>query len=134
MCGEFEEEDYIDDHLFGRLLQMAGKHGIVAGEAGSGGPSDLSTPEARSEYMTGLFKAGLTRAVNDANQLAQGERMDAVAGQAIVFARLAGFLAGQLPPGADVLRPTIEALMEGHREPSEWGHAHEHHHHHEHEH
>lgn len=134
MCGEFEEEDYIDDHLFGRLLQMAGKHGVAPGGAGTDRPPELSSPEARSQYMTGLFKAGLTRALNDADQLPQGERMDAVAGQAIVFARLAGFLAGQLPPGADVLRPTIEALMEGHREPAEWAHAHEHDHHHGHEH
>lgn len=128
MCGEFEEEDYIDDHLFGRLLQMAGKYGVVPAEAGEIGPSDLSTQEARSQYMTGLFQAGLTRALNDANNLPTGARMDGVAGQAIAFARLAGFLAGQLPPGADVLRPVIDALMEGHREPGEWGHSHDHHH------
>lgn len=137
MCGEFEEEDYIDDHLFGRLLQMAGKYGVVPDESGTGAPADLSEQEARSRYMTGLFQAGLTRALNDANNLPQGERMDAVAGQAIAFARLAGFLAGQLPPGADVLRPTIEALMEGHREPAERAQSHDHHHHdhhHEHEH
>jgi hypothetical protein len=131
MCGEFEEEDYIDDQLFGRLLQMASKYGVSPAQADETTPPDLSTQEARSSYMSGLFGAGLTRAVNDANNLAMGERMDAVAGQAIAFARLAGFLAGQLPPGADVLRPAIEALMEGHREPAEWGRsAHDHHHHH----
>ncbi|MEP1217599.1 MAG: hypothetical protein ABJM11_02095 [Marinobacter sp.] len=135
MCGEFEEEDYIDDQLFGRLLQMASKYGVSPVQADEATPSDLSTQEARSSYMSGLFQAGLTRAVNDANNLAMGERMDAVAGQAIAFARLAGFLAGQLPPGADVLRPVIDALMEGHREPAEWGvSAHDHHHQHDHAH
>lgn len=134
MCGEFEEEDYIDDHLFDRLLQMADKYGVVPTEPGENGPSDLSTQEARSQYMTGLFQAGLTRAVKDANNLPPGERMDGVAGQAIAFARLAGFLAGQLPPGADVLRPVIDSLMEGHREPAEWGNSHHHPHDHSHDH
>jgi hypothetical protein len=132
MCGEFEEEDYIDDHLFGRLLQMASKYGVTPSAVDASTPSDLSTQEARSNYMSGLFQAGLTRAVSDANNLGMGERMDGVAGQAIAFARLAGFLAGQLPPGADVLRPVIEALMEGHREPAEWGRSHDHDHHHHH--
>ncbi|MEX0603547.1 MAG: hypothetical protein WD623_07610 [Marinobacter sp.] len=137
MCGEFEEEDYIDDQLFSRLLQMASKYGVTPSAADASTPSDLSTEEARSNYMSGLFQAGLTRAVGDANNLGMGERMDGVAGQAIAFARLAGFLAGQLPPGADVLRPVIDALMEGHREPAEWGQSHNHdhhHHHHAHEH
>lgn len=132
MCGEFEEEDYIDDQLFGRLLQMADKYGVTPGEAGDSGPPDLTTQEARSHYMTGLFQAGLTRSLTDSNNLPPGARMDGVAGQAIAFARLAGFLAGQLPPGADVLRPVIDALMEGHREPADWSHSHEHHHGHEH--
>jgi hypothetical protein len=130
MCGEFEEEDFIDDQLFARFLQIASKYGVSPSEPDASTPTDLSTQEARSHYMSGLFQAGLTRAVNDANNLAMGERMDGVAGQAIAFARLAGFLAGQLPPGADVLRAVIDALMEGHREPIEWGQsAHDHHHH-----
>lgn len=132
MCGEFDDEDYIDEHLFGRLIQLAGKHGVKPAESGAGAPADLSDQDARSQYLTALFQAGLTRALNDANNLPQGDRMDAVAGQAIVFARLAGFLAGQFPPGADLLRPTIEALMEGHREPGEYAHSHDHHHGHEH--
>lgn len=132
MCGEFDEEDYIDDHLFSRLLGMAGKHGVVPGEPDESASPDLSEQAARSDYMTSLFKAGLTRALNDANNLNPGDRMDAVAGQAMAFARLAGFLAGQLPPGADILRPSIEAFMDGHREPAEWGRQHDHHHSHEH--
>jgi hypothetical protein len=134
MCGEFDEEDHIDEHLFGRLLKLAGEHGVEPGAPGTDAPAQLSEQAARSHYMSRLFQAGLTRAVNDANNLPQGERMDAIAGQAIVFARLAGFLAGQFPPGADVLRPTIEALMEGHAEPSERHHSHHSHHHAGHEH
>lgn len=127
MCGEFDEEDYIDERLFGRFVQLAGQHGVRPTDPGSDAPHRLSEQAERTHYMEQLFRAGLTRAVNDAGNLPQGERMDAVAGQAIVFARLAGFLAGQLPPGADVLRPAIEALLEGHNEPKERTHAHHHH-------
>ncbi|WP_211208470.1 hypothetical protein [Pseudomonas agarici] len=134
MCGEFDDEDLIDEYLFARLLQLASQHGVKLGEAGTHTPQRLSGREARNSYMTQLFQAGLTRAINDANSLPEGERMDVIAGQAIVFARLAGFLAGQLPPGADTLRPTIEALMEGYSEPVERANKHDHHHHGDHQH
>jgi hypothetical protein len=66
--------------------------------------------------MEGLLKAGLTRSVNDTVNLPGGERMDAVAGQAIVFARLSGLLAGLFPHDSDIFHSVISALMEGHRE------------------
>ena len=63
--------------------------------------------------------------------------------QAVVFARLAGFLAGQLPPGDEMMRATLEALLDGHAEPArtlqrprdrDHGHSHDYDHDHEHGH
>ena len=44
--------------------------------------------------------------------------MDAVAGQAIVFARLAGFLTAQFPPESDLFRTITGAVFDGHSEPA----------------
>ena len=116
MCGELEEEDRIDEELFQHFLDHAARFGIEPGAAGRDTPANLSAEATRRAYMDNLFRAGLTRAVNDAANLPQGERMDALAGQALVFARLAGFLAGQFPPEADLFRNTVSALMDGHRD------------------
>jgi hypothetical protein len=56
----------------------------------------------------------LTRAVNDTTHLAEGERADMIAGQSIVFARLAGTLAGLFPPGSELFHAVISTLMEAH--------------------
>ena len=89
--------------------------------------------------MEALFSAGLARALADVQAAAEGQRVDAIAAQAIAFARLAGFIAGQLPPEADLFRATIEALSDGHAEPRRVAeaerarHVHEHGHGHEHD-
>jgi hypothetical protein len=126
MCGEIEEEERIDEELFGRFVALAKGHGVSPGAPGKDAPTQLMEEAARSAYMECLFQAGLARAVNDAGNLPQGERMDALVGQAIVFARLAGFLAGQLPPEADVFRMITAALMEGHKESAQGARAHAH--------
>jgi hypothetical protein len=91
--------------------------------------------------MDTLFAAGLVRAASDANAATEGQRVDAIAAQAIAFARLAGFLAGNLPPEADLFRATIEAVTDGHAMPRRTAeklrhnHGHHHgHHHHDHDH
>jgi len=56
--------------------------------------------------------------LNDASNLPRGEHMDALAGQAIVFARLAGFLAGQFPPETDLFRTISGAMLDAHNEPA----------------
>ncbi len=80
-------------------------------------PASLDTENARAEYMDALFQAGLTRCVNDAANLPPGERMDALAGQAIVFARLAGFITAHFPPEADLFRMVTGAIVDGHDDP-----------------
>lgn len=118
MCGDFDDSHQIDGELFERFVEMAGQFGVVPGQPDNGAPRRLLEEGTRAAYMRELFKAGLTRSLNDAANLPHGEHMDALAGQAIVFARLAGFLAGQFPPHADLFRNVSEALLEGHNESS----------------
>ena len=104
--------------------------------------------------MEQIFRDGLGRALADVAAAAEDETVDALASQAIALARLAGFIAGQLPPEADLYRAVIEAVSAGHSEPRELaddyrrqqdhhhGHSHDgdgdpshdHHHHHGHSH
>ena len=123
MCGDFDDHDRFDDELFERFIELAGRFGVTPGQPGDNAPVRLAEEAARAAYMKDLFKAGLTRSVNDAASLPQGEHMDALAGQAIVFARLAGFLAGQFPPQTDLFRTVSGALLDGHREPASLNHA-----------
>ncbi len=118
MCGDFDEQERIDDELFERFIELTQRFGVLPEPNANGGPSQLDSEDARKEYMEGLFKAGLTRCLNDAAGLPNGERMDAIAGQAIVFARLAGFLAAQFPPDADLFRTVTGAVFDGHNEPA----------------
>ena len=118
MCGDLNEQEQIDDELFERFTELTQNFGVFPETNANGGPSQLETEGARKEYMEDLFKAGLTRCLNDAAGLPNGERMDAVAGQAIVFARLAGFLSAQFPPEADLFRTVTGAVFDGHSEPA----------------
>jgi len=138
MCGELDDDVQVDNDIFQRFLQMARRHGATPQAAQAALP-DLEQASGRSTYMDSLFSAGLVRAVSDASAANEGQRVEAIAAQAIAFARLAGFLAGQLPPEADLFRATIEALTDGHatsgRTAEALRHDHDHHHgHHHHDH
>jgi ribose 5-phosphate isomerase RpiB len=116
MCGDFGDQESIDEELFEQFIERTARFGVVARPAGDEAAVALDTEQARAGYLDQLFKAGLTRCVNDAAGLPCGERMDALAGQAIVFARLAGFLAAQFPPEADRFRTVITAAVDAHEE------------------
>ena len=118
MCGDFDDHERIDDEMFERLLEMATRFGVTSGQPNDNAPNQLTEESDRAAYMRDLFKAGLTRSISDAANLPHGEHMDAIAGQAIVFARLAGFLAGQFPPQTDLFREVSGALLQGHSEPA----------------
>lgn len=118
MCGDFNDQEQVDDELFERFIELTRRFGVLPGTDKNGAPLQLHTESVRAEYMEQLFKAGLTRCVNDAANLPHGERMDAIAGQAIVFARLAGFLTAQFPPEADLFRTVTGAVVDGHSEPA----------------
>ncbi len=138
MCGEIDEDVQVDNEIFARFLQIAKQHGVVPGDGQNVVP-DLEEASGRSAYMDTLFIAGLVRAASDANAATEGQRVDAIAAQAIAFARLAGFLAGNLPPEADLFRAVVEAMTDGHATPKRTAeklqHDHHHgHHHHDHDH
>lgn len=140
MCGELDDDVQVDNDIFQRFLAIAGNHGAVP-RADHEAPPDLAGSAGRSAYMDTLFSGGLVRAVSDAAAAGDGQRVEAIAAQAIAFARLAGFLAGQLPPEADLFRGTIEALTDGHamagRTADRLRHDHDRHHarhHHDHSH
>jgi len=118
MCGDFDDQERIDEELFERFADVIRHFGVEPRANGSDAPLQLDTQNGRGAYLDRLFRAGLTRCVSDAASLPIGERMDALAGQALVFARLAGFLAAQFPPDADLFRMVTGAVVDGHSEPA----------------
>jgi hypothetical protein len=127
MCGDHDDHDHEHDHLeeetFARLLHLASHHQVQMNPAAGSTPATLEEESLRLAYLEGLFRAGLARAVNDAAHIPEGERIDILAGQSIVFARLAGMLAGLLPPGSEQFHTVINALMQGYQEPSRHDHS-----------
>jgi hypothetical protein len=133
MCGDLDDDPRLDDELFARLVALAGRYGVAPPERRQPPSADLAGEDGRHAYMSRLFFEVLTRSVSDAATRPEGRRADAIADQAIVLARLAGFLAGQLPPGTDLFRATVEAMMDGYGEPGRrLAEARDHHHHHPH--
>lgn len=119
MCGDFDDQERIDEELFERFADLIRQFDVEPRANGDDSPLQLDTQDRRAAYMEHLFRAGLTRCVSDAASLPAGERMDALAGQAITFARLAGFLTAQFPPDADLFRMVTGAVVDGHNEPAE---------------
>jgi hypothetical protein len=139
MCGELEDEKGFDDEVMSRLLYIVRGHGITPETLTRRATPPLVDDSGRSAYMSELFRRVLIAAVSDLVAVPEGQRADTVANQAVVFARLAGFLAGQLPPDDETLRATMEALLHGHAEPAKMfahqrAHDHGHDHDHDHEH
>jgi len=134
MCGDLDEDTTFDDAIFRRFADFAGQHGTTPAAEHQPLPHDLTEAAGRNAYMNGLFRDALTRTLNDAAAAAEGSRADALAGQAIVFARLAGMLTAQLPPGSDLFRAAMEAFMAGHAELDDRPTGHHHGHAHDHEH
>lgn len=114
MCGELDESVAINGEIANRLTILARHVGVATDAVGAPGP--LAADADRADYMERRFRAALEGALADVAGAAEDEKIDAVAAVAIALARAAGFLAGQLPPDADLFRATIEALTEGHAE------------------
>ncbi|KKM72507.1 hypothetical protein LCGC14_1419800 [marine sediment metagenome] len=121
MCGEIDEQVQVGQDLLEQLRVMARMRDLppLGGANGDGGPAptDLASPQGRAAYMEAVFQEGLTRSMTGVAAAQEDETVDALASQAIALARLAGFLAGQLPPEADLFRALVEALSVGHAEP-----------------
>lgn len=130
MCGEIDEQVLIGQEMLDRAQAMAKRLGVSSEGAPGDGPTGLAEAEGRAAYMERVFRDGLARALDDIANAEEDEKIDALAAQSIAFARLAGFLAGQLPPEADLYRAVIEAATDGHSEPRAIIDADRHHHHH----
>ncbi len=84
--------------------------------------------------MDKLFSDALAHAARDAQAADSGKRYERLAAQALVYARLAGFLSGHVALHEDPLRRAMEAMMTGYSEPETIPPSHEHGHHHGHGH
>jgi hypothetical protein len=138
MCGEIDEQVIVGQDLRARLNGLTSGMNLPRTASNGENPVNLAESDGRAAYMERVFGAGLARSLEDIERATDDESVDALAAQAIALARLAGFLAGQLPPEADLFRALIEALSAGHAEPQERArairHAHDHHHGHSHDH
>lgn len=128
MCGDLDDdESEIEERLYARFRAHAqallGQPGAVPQE-----PADLN------QYLDKLFSDALSRSVRDNEQADVAQRYERLAMQPLVFARLAGFLAGHLALSEDPLRKVIEALMMGYGEAEAMDRAHAHDHDHDHHH
>ena len=136
MCGDLEEDDTELQRLYAGFLQAAhtaiheaidhrgGSRGALvdshdAGHDESGG--DVSDASLH-RYMDGLFGDILNACIKDARPVGEAGSYRVLASQAVVLARLAGFLARQLDLRSDPLRTSIEALMAGYAEHGEHSH------------
>ena len=127
MCGDLEEDDTEAQRLYAGFLQAAhaaiheaidhrgGSRAVLIEEAGSEGSAEADTVADASlhRYMDGLFGDVLNACIKDARPLGDSASYRVLASQAVVLARLAGFLASQLDLRSDPLRTSIEALMAG---------------------
>jgi len=131
MCGDVDEDaGELEDALYSRFLAH------VRALLEQRGPSAATPSEDPYAYMDKLFADALGRCARDGEAAGEGANYQRLSVQPLVFARLAGFLAGHLALDQDPLRKVIEALMRGYAEagPAEADHGHDHDHAHEHGH
>ena len=125
MCGDMDDdESEIEQRLYARFRAHAM---VLLNEQGSA----LKEPADINQYLDQLFSDSLSRAVRDGEQTDAAQRYERLAMQPLVFARIAGFLAGHLALSEDPLRKVIEAMMMGYGEAEAMDHAQatDHHHH-----
>lgn len=134
MCGEIDEQVLIGQELLDRVKAVSKKLGLPEPAVSGDAPEGLAEAQGRAAYMERVFRSGLARALDDVATADEDETIDALAAQAIALARVAGFVAGQLPAEADLYRAIIEAATSGHAEArgisEAIGEAHHHHHYH----
>ena len=125
MCGDMDDDgSEIEERLYARFrahaMTLLNEQGSAPKE-----PADLN------QYLDKLFSDGLSRSVRDGEQSDAAQRYERLGMQPLVFARLAGFLAGHLALSEDPLRKVIEAMMMGYGEAEAMDHAqaNDHHHH-----
>jgi hypothetical protein len=125
MCGDDEDAGELQEHLYAHFLAHA--RALLEPQGHSASPDPIA-------YVDKLFSDALSRCVRDGEEAGADERYRRLADQPLVFARLAGLIAGHLALEQDPLRKVIEALMQGYAEAAQADHDHDHGHDHEHGH
>ena len=136
MCGDLDDDLQLDEEIYSRFLVIAGHRGAKPGEGKMRDLAQLGANDKPGPYMEGLFTDLLREMIDDNSSMPEGKRADSIANQAIVLARLAGFLVGQFSAETDLYRCAIEAFSDGYAEPSRLikNIQNQHHHHHDHQH
>ncbi len=120
MCGEDDDDgpSRFEQVLYDRYA------GNVRALLGQQQGRTISDPViARIEQ---LFADALSRAVKDTESADDEQRYALLSMQPLVFARLAGFLAGHLSLQEDPLRKVMEAMMHGYAEAEKVERGHDH--------
>jgi hypothetical protein len=130
MCGDDEDAGELEELLYARFLVHARALLQPHGHA----TTDPTPPDDPIAYMDKLFSDALSRCARDGEEAGADSRYRRLASQPLVFARLAGLLAGHLGLDQDPLRKVIEALMQGYAEAAQADHGHDHDHDHDHDH
>jgi hypothetical protein len=131
MCGDVDEEaGELEELLYARFLAHARALLQPHGQA----KADSTAADDPIAYMDKLFSDALSRCARDGEEARADARYLRLAHQPLVFARLAGLLAGHLGLDQDPLRKVIEALMQGYAEAAQADHDHDHDHGHDHDH
>ncbi|MGH6947791.1 MAG: hypothetical protein ACREDZ_10725, partial [Kiloniellales bacterium] len=128
MCGEIEAEVPLERQILNRFIEVArarlAPHRERATAVFPGGAA----------HMEQVFSSALALALADVEAAGEGATLEQLAAQAVVFARLSGLLAGQLPPELNALPQAMDALLVGYREAADHEHDHDHDHEHDHGH
>ena len=85
-------------------------------------------PDDINCYLDKLFTDGISRSLRDVENAPEEQRYQRLAMQSMVFARIAGILAGHVALPEDPMRRTLEALMHGYAEGESMEPADHHHH------
>jgi hypothetical protein len=133
MCGDLDDEESGTEQLYAAFLHAA--HGAIhdATDHRGGARSRLDDREgplpddALHGYMDGLFADVLNACIKDGKRVEESDRYRVLRAQAIVLARLAGFVAGQLDLREDPLRNSFGAMMAGYDAREGGGHDDHHH-------
>ena len=126
MCGDMDDDEgQLEERLYARFRAHAQ---MLLSEPAPQEPADLN------QYLDKLFSDALSRSVRDGEQAEPAQRYERLGMQPLVFARLAGLLAGHLALSEDPLRKVIEAMMMGYGEAEALDQAQSHDHDHDHDH
>ena len=115
MCGELEDDgpSKFEDLLYTRFLSHAQL--MLAQQE----QRNVSAGDPVLSTIDKLFTDALARAVKDNESVHPDKQYALLSMQPLVFARLAGFIAGHLSLQEDPLRKVMEAMMHGYAEAEE---------------